>query len=1021
MHKIIRGMVWATALAAGCAFGAEIDDSVISEWQGTVTNVHVVGVGGCASLEFDFVLRAAPGSEIRCRMNLPPADRWNGRLYGLGNEGYAGDVESHPMSEGPAIVHCDLGMGRATDRRAHAPSALNDEEWKDFGWRATHLMTVAAKRFCQSYYGQAPHHSYFFGRSTGGGQGLHEAQRFPEDYDGIVAVAPTMGRVALEASLFHRWDSIVWWRRHKVYSDRQLQVLADAAVAFMSDKDEAYCRGKFLSDPRLCEPYEEEIFDLAAEKERIFARGDTRRRFHDIYAGPVVDGARVHHGFPWGATLSCEPGGFCFAAHLKGLPGYEIDPAQARWEDFMAFARARGGDLDALDPDMRAFKARGGKLIVATGFEDPVVPFGAALQHYEECIDLFGTPEEVKAFYRLYLLPGAAHDATGRAFRDFRPASLEQAIVDWVEKGAPVENLVCRVASDEILEVAPYPEKAYREADGSWKRKPALRTVRRTTYNRPSPEPLELALEPDEHWWGGATLLGTRLPFSAERPGRADLRVNHGTGAGGNPAAPLLVSSRGRWVWCEKAFLFEVTNGVLRVASERGAPILSGRAPGGTLADAFRHCAKRFFPPQGMPSEDFFKAPILNTWIELNFHQNQEDVLAYAKSFVDHGMTPGVFMIDCTWQRDFGEWSFRPETFPDPKGMVDQMKAWGYRLMLWTSPMVNSSGVHYKQLLVKDLLMHGDAVDGIMETSCWSGKSAILDCTNPKTRDYYLGYLRKVMDETGVEGFFLDAGDLSDYAAGAKPYDPDATLSDLVFAYHQLGRELPLMQHRASWKTGGWPIMVTLNDKAVTYAAIRQCVADMITTGLIGYPFVVADLVGGGDITGFMGYEWAKPAYNGLPQPPFSAEKRAWMQDLFIRSLEMQCLSPMIQFSASPWRILDDGHQRMVRELMALRKKWTPYILETARASGRTGEPMLRSMEYAYPHCGYARVMDQFLMGDRLLVAPQLDDGATSRTVEIPPGTWRADDGTVTVGPARLVIETPLGRLPHFTREEPGR
>ena len=131
---------------------------------------------------------------------------------------------------------------------------------------------------------------------------------------------------------------------------------------------------------------------------------------------------------------------------------------------------------------------------------------------------------------------------------------------------------------------------------------------------------------------------------------------------------------------------------------------------GARVHHAFRHCAKRFFPPQGMLSEDFFKAPILNTWIELNFHQNQEDVLAYAKSFVDHGMKPGVFMIDCTWQRDFGEWSFRPETFPGPKGMVDQMKAWGYRLMPWTSPMVNSSGVHYKQLLVKDLLMHGDAL-----------------------------------------------------------------------------------------------------------------------------------------------------------------------------------------------------------------------------------------------------------------------------------------------------------------------
>ena len=84
--------------------------------------------------------------------------------------------------------------------------------------------------------------------------------------------------------------------------------------------------------------------------------------------------------------------------------------------------------------------------------------------------------------------------------------------------------------------------------------------------------------------------------------------------------------------------------------------------------------------------------------------------------------------------------------------------------------------------------------------------------------------------------------------------------------------------------------------------------------------------------------------------------------------------------------------------------------------AGRTGEPMLRLMEYAFPGHGYERVSDQFLMGERLLVAPVVEDGVSSRKVVIPPGKWKADDGSVTEGPTTIEVSAPLERLPHFTR-----
>ena len=448
-------------------------------YEGAVTNLHVAGEAGAEYLTFDFIVRAAKGSEILCRMSMPPAERWDGRLWGQGHGGYAGSVWNLSAPKGHARVICDLGMGRATGHRTHAPVAMNEEEWKDFGWRATHLMTVFAKRFCAKYYGKAPHHSYFTGGSTGGGQAMHEAVRFPEDYDGVIALVPAQGRVALEASLFHRYQMLVE-NGKPILSTNQLQIVADAAISCMKDRDEPYCAGKYLSDPRECEAFENEIFDLAAKKDPVFEQPDIRRRLHEIYAGPVVDGVRVHHGYPYGARITYSAGHFCFATHLLGIPGAP-SPKSATWKDFLAFAERRGGDLDALDPDMRRFAARGGKIISLVGFEDQTVPFPASLQHWEETAELFGSVEKVREFYRMYFLPGAAHGGIGRAMRNLPGygSDINEMLINWAEKGKAPEDIEVKTNDGGTIHVAPYPEKASRDASGAWSRKPASRSFRK--------------------------------------------------------------------------------------------------------------------------------------------------------------------------------------------------------------------------------------------------------------------------------------------------------------------------------------------------------------------------------------------------------------------------------------------------------------------------------------------------------------------------------------------------------------
>ena len=501
-----------------------------------------------------------------------------------------------------------------------------------------------------------------------------------------------------------------------------------------------------------------------------------------------------------------------------------------------------------------------------------------------------------------------------------------------------------------------------------------------------------------EYWWGGVVMEGMRQPFSAANEGyTCDMRYRHGP-SGGNQAAPVLLSSKGRWVWCEQAFRFSVKGGALVIEAEKNAPVLSGRTQGGTLRDAYLHCSKTFYPPKGTPKLRFFEHPILNTWIEFKYEQSEKGVLEYAKSFVDNGLDAGVFMIDHTWHREpFGCWDFHDGRFHDPKGMVKKMNAMGYTMMLWFDPHISTDTAVYRQLRKEGLLLKGPGANGIAESCWWPGKGAILDCTNPKAYAWLKGTLDRLMADYGVEGFFFDAGDAYNYPPDATPFVKDASPSDQVLAFHRIGLDVPYQQHRAAWKMGGLPLMQTLRDKHPTYEEVHECIVDGLLASLIGYPFVVFDLVGGGTVSSFEG------------------EGFAAAQTHYIRSLQTQCLSPMIQFSLSPWRVLDAKHQQIVRDQMALRRKWAKYITACAVDCGRTGEPMMRSMEYMFPGRGWEKVDDQFLMGEKLLVAPQVTEG-TSRKVVIPPGTWTADDGQVYEGPATVSVDTPLERLPHFVK-----
>ena len=523
-------------------------------------------------------------------------------------------------------------------------------------------------------------------------------------------------------------------------------------------------------------------------------------------------------------------------------------------------------------------------------------------------------------------------------------------------------------------------------------------------------EELKVKVLPGEGWWGGATVYGTKAPYGLKTSAvDFDIRkMNYE-----NQAVPLLVSTKGRSVWSDKAFACTLADGVLTFTGD--APIVLA-TEGKNLRTAFLAAAKKHFPASGkVPDLALVAKPQWNTWIELTYNQNQRDILAYAKAIKANGFPEGgVIMIDDTWQYGYGIWQFDPRRFSDPKAMCDELHSLGYKVMLWVCPFVSMDSPGYREMVfgTRDAGRHCEKGGLVMckektvygqgfakPTAWWNGVSAILDLTHPLGAAWFARELKRLQDDFGVDGFKLDAGDIDEFQPPYVTYQA-ASPSELCEAYAKIGLEFPLNEYRACFKMGGQPLVQRLCDKGHNWAAVQQLVPDMINCGLMGHSFVCPDMIGGGSWMAFM------------PDAPTPFDP-----ELFVRSAQAHALAPMMQFSAAPWRMLKGEHLEAVRAAAWTRMKFADYILSVAKDSAKSGEPMLRAMEYEFPGEGAERLTDQFMLGSKLLVAPQVVKGAKTRTVFIPSGTWTADDGSVVTGPKTVEVETPLSRLPYFTKK----
>ena len=434
-------------------------------------------------------------SHIAFEVWLPLAS-WNEKFAGVGNGGWAGTISYAAPGSASLAEQVRRGFAVASTNTGHDGNGGDarfayghPERLVDFGWRAVHEMTVKAKAVTQAFYGRPPRRAYWLGCSTGGKQALTEAQRFPGDYDGIVAGAPANNWMPLMTNNAQR--VIVALGDSTRYLLPPTRAMLHDAVVKACDKLDGVEDG-ILEDPRRCrfDPATLKCTDAATPNACLTgAQIDAVQR---IYAGTYDprDGRNAAPGLEHGSEL------FWGAFATPGRP-FPIPFSYYRWVvladsnwDWRSFDlsdprfhdawvdgnRKFAPILSAIDPDLRAFRGRGGKLIQYHGWSDQLISPQFSIDYYASVVS-FNAPgqrdttaalADVQRFYRLFMVPGMAHCFGGDGPTVF---DMQRAIEDWVEHGVAPDSVIATRTGpngvpDKRRPLCPYPKVAVYKGNG---------------------------------------------------------------------------------------------------------------------------------------------------------------------------------------------------------------------------------------------------------------------------------------------------------------------------------------------------------------------------------------------------------------------------------------------------------------------------------------------------------------------------------------------------------------------------
>ena len=412
-------------------------------------------------------LKPASDSDIRIEVWMP-ASTWNRKLESVGNGAWAGNIGYRDLATAIAA-----GYAAASTDTGHTETTAvfvvgHPEKLIDFAYRAIHDMTVSAKAILAAYYGDGPERAYFNGCSTGGRQALTEAQRFPADYDGIVAGAaanyPThlQGAQVWTAEITNRNDGYIPPAKYPLIHNAVLQ----ACDALDGVKD------RVLEDPRRCHFDPQSLACKGADAATCLTPAQVEVA-REIYAGP---GASIFPGLERGselgwATLSA-PKPMALAAETYQYLVFN-DP---NW-DYLTFDPARdialadkvvGPTMNAIDPDLKPFFRHGGKLLMYHGWADPGIAPENSVNYFTSVADKLGGNSKAADSIRLFMVPGMGHCRGGDGTDDFDAIGT---LDSWVETNRAPDHIPAAHKTKGVIDrtrpLCPYPATAHYKGSGS--------------------------------------------------------------------------------------------------------------------------------------------------------------------------------------------------------------------------------------------------------------------------------------------------------------------------------------------------------------------------------------------------------------------------------------------------------------------------------------------------------------------------------------------------------------------------
>ena len=417
-------------------------------------------------------LKPSSDSDIKIEVWLP-LSAWNGKFQAVGNGGWSGAI-----SYGPLAAALARGYAGASTDTGHAGGSAkfalgHPEKLIDFAYRSEHEMTVEAKAIIAKFYGNGPKLSYWNGCSSGGKQGLKEAQRYPNDYDGIIAGAPA-----------NNWTHLLSngiWMAQAVHKDEAGYIppskypLIHKAVLAACDSLDGVEDG-LLENPAKCR-FDPKVLACTGEDAPTCLTAAQVEAATKIYGGPrnprtgkqIFPGMAPGSELVWGALAGPQP--FAIATgHFKyvvfGDP--EWDFRTFDFDQQLALAdKIDNGSLTAIETNLKPFLAHGGKLLLYHGWNDQLIPPQNSIDYYNSVVADLGAAK-IQDSVRLFMAPGMNHCAGGDGPSVFKPIGI---LEDWVENGKAPDRIVASHVSagkvDRTRPWCPYPQVAQYKGNGS--------------------------------------------------------------------------------------------------------------------------------------------------------------------------------------------------------------------------------------------------------------------------------------------------------------------------------------------------------------------------------------------------------------------------------------------------------------------------------------------------------------------------------------------------------------------------